>query len=1510
MSPKARPTLLIRKNCRTVAPPYPNPSPEPVQCTPGSRPPEGDVRVGRFLGIDVGAESIRVAELRAEGAHARLERCVRLDHAKAPAPALAELLANLDWTGISAAAVTGRLGQGFDLPHIPTRQALAVGFRFLHDRHPVSIVSIGSRGFSVLELRAQDVESYRESSRCSQGTGNFLRQLTERFGLDVDAASRLAGDVEDAAPLSGRCPVILKSDMTHLANKGTDRARILAGLFDALCENVRPLIKPRSGPRRLLLTGGVSRAARVRAFFTRYAQANGLELLDSDDHSAEYLEAIGAALEAMRAPAPLPPLERLARAPEEHELDTLPALGDSLRRVRRMSAEPAASGPAHQGLVLGLDIGSTGSKLVAVGGEPPAPFWEGYRNTSGDPVGAAQALVREFAQANPEHAEIKGIGVTGSGRDIVGSMLASCYGEARVSIQNEIVAHARGAVHYDPRVDTIFEIGGQDAKYIRLAGGRVIDAAMNEACSAGTGSFIAEQGAKLAGVRDVQDLSRQAMAATSGVSLGQHCSVFMAEIIDEAIGAGVEQGSIISGIYDSVIQNYLNRVKGNREVGEVIFCQGMPFASDALAAAVARQTGGTVIVPPNPGTVGALGIALLAAERAGACAADPLELRHFLRARVSERDSFVCKSDKGCGSGGNRCRVDRLKTVVEGATRRFTWGGACSLWDRGTRGVKLPDRAPDPAREREALAARVRTAVRRPGAPRLAMSEEFALKGMMPFFATYLHGLGFDVEVAAGAGREALKRGIEEADVPYCAPMQLYSGVVSQLAAGQPNVLFLPMMRSLARREGERHAASCPIVQASSDILAVKLAGTFGGKLCAPIIDVGPAGLEGAGLRETLAGIARELGVESAPAIERARRRAIRAQRLFDRAAQRIGRRALSYCARHALTPIVILGRPYTIYNGVLNSNLPAILREQGAVAVPIDCYPIAAETPGFASMFWYHGQRNLRAAAQIAATPNVYSIWASNYSCGPDSFNLHLYAHLMRGKPFTVIETDGHSGDAGTKTRVEAFLHCVREHHQAGSPSSEPSRPPASIDVDTLPFDEIRRRGDTILVPHLGPGSAALAACLRGLGVKAEALPEPTRDSLRLGRRQTSGKECLPLGLTLGSLLERLERDRTDQGYAFLMPRADGPCRFGVYHLLHGILLERLGWGGRVRIWSPNSDDYFEGVPAGFSALVFIAFAASDVLLESLYHCRPIEAVPGEAERIYRRYRERLLGLLEATARDGRLSLARASLEIASGKLYGLARLLREAGRDFAAACAPRALPTVLVAGEIYVRCVPFANQNLVRELERRGLRVRFAPFNEWLEYADHMARANGTVSGFGARLTHWLRRRVLTAAYRAVGRALGWPPRPGVGEIVAAARGYVRDALQCESVLSVGAALLEWEHGHIDGAVNVGPLECMPGKIADAQLRQAAESSGLLTLSLSVNGDPLGQDELDAFAFAVHTRRRDGSHTDPAPAAVPAALPEGLTFAPDTLRPGRAPGPACAHPACAHHLAMAPES
>ncbi len=1411
----------------------------------------------KVIGIDIGAENIKIVEL-TKNSNNKFDwtKSKIAEHNKEPEKILKELLKDFDWENVSSAAVTGRLSRSSSLPHIPIKQAQIFGFEYLYGQKAATIVSIGSHGFSVLEMRDSNVEMFRENSRCSQGTGNFLRQLVERFNLTIEEASQISAPVKKPAPLSGRCPVILKTDMTHLANKGEPQERILAGLFDAVCENVQVLIKPRVSPKDIVLIGGVTQSPRIQNTFKKFIDKNSMNLIETENSSNLYFEALGAASIASEELKAVPPLSKLFKKADPHTLEKLPSLNKFLKNIKRLPKENFPSIEQNEALVLGFDIGSTGSKMVAVNAVTKKQIWEAYINTNGAPVIAAQNLMTQYTKSHLSKNPVVAVGATGSGREIVGSLMTTCYGGDKVFVLNEIAAHAEGATYFDKSVDTIFEIGGQDAKYIRLQGGRVIDAAMNEACSAGTGSFIEEQGNKFSGIKNVVQLADEALKAPEGVSLGQHCSVFMAEIIDEAVASNVPQHAIVAGIYDSIIQNYLNRVKGSRSVGRVIFCQGMPFASDALAAAVVRQTGARVIVPPNPGTIGALGIALLCIKELDVQDTDPLNVHRFLNAEIVKKDVFTCKSNKGCGGAGNYCRIDRITTVVEGVKQKFTWGGGCSLYDKGTGKKKLPDLAPNPFKEREQLVDNIIASLPDiPGAMTIAITDQFMFKSLFPFFASYLHYLGLNLKIFKKADHTTLKRGIEDSNVPFCAPMQQFHGVVGEMNDAKADYMFLPMIRGTQRIKDEPWSRLCPIVQAAPDMLIQDLGTNINSKIISPVINIGKGNFESPIFKESCKKLAEQFDVKES-IWKDALNKAADIQDDFDKKCMELGTHALQFCEDTGVTPVVVLGRPYTIHNDVLNSNVPNILREQGAIAIPVDCYPVSDETPIFPRSYWGYGQRMLRAAHQIRRTPGVYSLLASNYSCGPDSFNEHFYTFIMDGKPCAIIETDGHSGDAGTKTRVEAFLYCVHEDLNTTISDEIKPRDFMKIQTETEELEDIQKRDATVLLPRMGPGAGTLSAALRGIGIKAQSLPMPDAEALSLGRRQTSGKECFPMVITMGSLLQHIkhEKDKT-KNFSFFMPMANGPCRFGAYDTLNEIILERLNLKDRVGIWAPLDDDYFATVPDGFAAVAYAALAASDFLLEGLYTCRPVENKHGEAQKIWDYYTNELETHLEKYTSTASLTAGNAVANVISGNIFGVIDILKRASRAFKNIMLNKDMPEVLIVGEIYVRCDPFSNDFVIDQLEQRGIRCRFAPFNEWLEYTDYQ---DGELKNVADAASKFIQASIQHQLYGAMAKILHWPSRTTVQDSLAAAKPYMRENLSGEAILTIGGPIHEWRTGHIDGTVAVGPLECMPNKIAQNQFYHIAEKEGLPSLTLHLNGDPVDPEILDNFAYEIHAQHK----------------------------------------------------
>lgn len=362
---------------------------------------------------------------------------------------------------------------------------------------------------------------------------------------------------------------------------------------------------------------------------------------------------------------------------------------------------------------------------------------------------------------------------------------------------------------------------------------------------------------------------------------------------------------------------------------------------------------------------------------------------------------------------------------------------------------------------------------------------------------------------------------------------------------------------------------------------------------------------------------------------------------------------------------------------------------------------------------------------------------------------------------------------------------------------------------------------------------------------------------------------------LTLGNLLKRLERERhTRERFTMLLTTTHGPCRQGTYNLLNQITLERLGWADRVRIWSPADSGYFDNLPGGLPMLIFSAFMASDLLLGALHDVRPVETRPGAAQEIYERYFSRIRARLEIAA--GQLSAGGALWQFAGGELFGLRSLLAEAAAEFATVRGRKELPTVLVVGEIYVRCDPFANGFLIEKLEQRGLRAKLAPFHEWLEYSDLITRRDEQDIRLADRLSSHVQHRIQHTLHRCVGGPLGWAMEPSMRAVLDAVDPYLRTRLNGEAVLTIGTPLAAWRRSQIDAVVSVGPLECMPNKISEAQFFHVAEQEGLPTLTLPVNGDPVDDAVLDNFAFTVRARPRAGKNNHGPVRSAPVCCPE----------------------------------
>ena len=477
-----------------------------------------------------------------------------------------------------------------------------------------SVIEIGGQDSKLLVLEERDerlvLVDFALNTQCAAGTGSFLEQQATRLGTTIEGFSELASRAKEAPYIAGRCAVFAKSDIVHLQQVGTQLPEILRGLCLALARNFcSDVARGKRFSKPIIFQGGVSMNQGMVSAFETVLDLNPGELI-IPEHQV-LMPAIGAALsvnehdgdgfnwEAARA--------RLVKAAsQEAKVE---------RHCNRLEArkafpvqEPVSILDVSTPGFLGIDVGSISTKAVAIDKEGRL-LAKVYRWTGGDPLGATKACLRVLAERVGEWLEVCGVGVTGSGRDLV-----SWYVGADV-VKNEITSQYRAATAIDPKVDTVFEIGGQDSKYIRLDDGVVVDFALNKACAAGTGSFLEEQADRL-GI-SVEELADAAFSTSRPVQLGERCTVFMESDLIHHQQRGAAKVDLAAGLAYSIAINYLNRVVGDKPIGKRVFFQGGVAGNRAVRAAFENILGKSVAVPPHFEVTGALGAALIAREEAG-----------------------------------------------------------------------------------------------------------------------------------------------------------------------------------------------------------------------------------------------------------------------------------------------------------------------------------------------------------------------------------------------------------------------------------------------------------------------------------------------------------------------------------------------------------------------------------------------------------------------------------------------------------------------------------------------------------------------------------------------------------------------------------------------------------------------------------------------------------------------------------------------------------------------------
>ena len=1117
---------------------------------------------------------------------------------------------------------------------------------------------------------------------------------------------------------------------------------------------------------------------------------------------ALHFEALGALLWAEEHGSFITDTSKLVSS-SYHSFPTFPALNISGSGVTFKSVP---RGEFYDGeYVCGLDVGSTTTKAVLLRTDNHAITASVYLRTNGDPIRASRECYRRILAQSPAGSELNiiGLGVTGSGRQIAGLHALS------EGVINEIVAHATAAIHFDPEVETIFEIGGQDAKYTYITNRVASDYAMNEACSAGTGSFLEEACCESLGI-GMLDIAAIAFTSSSPPNFNDQCAAFIGSDIKTAVQEGIGREDIVAGLVYSICQNYLNRVKGNRPVGRKIFMQGGVCYNSAVPAAMAQLCGQEIIVPPEPGLMGAFGAALEAQRKIekGLLQRGCFDLAELSAREVRYGEPFICAG--GAEKCDRKCSVARI--TVKGKT--YPFGGACNKYYNliGSKNVFDTNQLDLVRLHEELVFGTYAPKAVKQGGVRVGIPASLFSNSYYPLYAHFFTNLGAEVLL----GDSVDQRGLEAAGAPFCYPVVLSHGMISSLLQKKPDYVFIPHVISSTIDNSGESGCSCPFVQAEPYYLKAAFHDQLAPRLLTAVLTFD----NHKKLRQTFAGIGRQLGFS-----------ARESGRAFDDAwlvllamlaeMKEHGRRFMAELKEHE-TAFVLFGRSYNAFSRNGNMGIPHKFATRGSKIIPYDFLPIPDSAPEKNRwMYWASGQRILKAANFILDKPNLYGVYITNFSCGPDSFITGYFRNTMGQKPSLTLELDAHTADAGVDTRIEAFLDVVRGFRELNlpKPAEEPFSPArlrmnkVGMTVRTGSGEEYQLTDPRVrvLIPSMGDtATKGLAAAFRYIGIRAEALPPPGQQELMLGKGEATCKECLPLLLTSGSLLRYLEEQRIDDEVLVLfMPDTDGPCRFGQYSIFMSSYIKKHRLGNIAQL-NLSCENGYGGMSTTFTRRVWQAFSISDGLDEVYAGILTVAGNRAEALAVYEQGKARIMTSLESSS-------FREVLEVLEQEMNALARC----GKKYPIGDAIM----INLTGEIYVRRDGFSRQYLVEQLAERGVLTRVAPLTEWIYYTDYnVLKGHSSRSSLGDRLytrlkNVFMRKDEAEIRKRLLLSGFYHPCEIDVADLVERGSALINPALSGETILTVSSVLTEvGDDTH--GVISIGPFGCMPCRIAESIL------------------------------------------------------------------------------------------
>ena len=1315
--------------------------------------------------------------------------------------------------------------------NVPFTQEVVAVSTALQDYAPQCDVAIELGGEDAKIIYFTNGVDQRMNGICAGGTGSFIDQMATLLQTDASGLNEYAKNYKSIYPIAARCGVFAKSDIQPLINEGATKEDLSASIFQAVVnQTISGLAcgKPIRG-NVAFLGGPLHFLSELKAAFIRTLSLAPDEII-APEHS-HLFAAVGSAMNYKEEVCV--PVEDIIKRLQgkiklEFEVERMEPLFKNQEEYDTFQNRHAAHKVETRSLAeyrgncyLGIDAGSTTTKVALVG-EDGKLLYSFYSSNNGSPLATTIRAIREIYDRLPQGAKIVHSCSTGYGEALIKSALMLDEGEV------ETVSHFYAAAFFDPEVDCIIDIGGQDMKCIKIKNQTVDSVQLNEACSSGCGSFI-ETFAKSLNF-SVQDFAKEALFAKHPIDLGTRCTVFMNSKVKQAQKEGAEVADISAGLAYSVIKNALYKVikiSDPGDLGKHIVVQGGTFYNDAVLRSFEKITGVDAVRPDIAGIMGAFGAALIARERYDGISDSSMLSIDKINSLTYETKLTHCQ---GCT---NHCYLTINKFS---GNRQFITGNRC---ERGLGREKSTEKLPnlfdyklkrlfgyEPLSESEAVRGVV-------GIPRvLNMYENY------PFWFTFFTKLGYRVVLSPQSSRKIYELGIES--IPSeseCYPAKLAHGHVSWLIKQGVKFIFYPCIPYEHKEiDKTNNHYNCPIVTSYAENIKnnVEELITEHIDFRNPFLSFENEEILAKRLREEFPDIPK---AEVTAAVSAAWKEMMQSKEDV----RKKGEEVIKFLDETGKRGIVLAGRPYHV-DPEINHGIPELINSYGIAVLTEDSISHLGKVdrPLIVMDQWMYHSRLYAAASYVKTKDNLDLIQLNSFGCGLDAVTTDAVNDILTkaGKIYTVLKIDEVNNLGAARIRVRSLLAALRVREK-----KHYHRKIESAAFERVEFTPEMRENYTILCPQMSPiHFELLAPALNSCGYNFEVLDNDNKSSVDIGLKYVNNDACYPSLMVVGQIMSAVLSGKYDlHKTAIVITQTGGGCRASNYI---GFIRRALTKAGleyipviSISAQGLESNSGFKySLPMLKKAMQAVVYG--DVFMNVVYRTRPYEKVPGSVNALHEKWKNiciRQLTKDKVTMGEFNKNMRSIVKEFDEIELLDIKK------------------PRVGIVGEILVKFMPAANNYLVDLLEAEGAEAVMPDLMGFLLYCAENAnfkkdylgasKKSAFINNSVIKLLEWFRK----GAKQALKESKRFTPPATIQETANLAKDLVSLGNQTGEGWLLTGEMIELIHNGASNIVCCQPFACLPnhivGKGVIKELRAAFPEANIIAVDYDPGASEVNQ-------------------------------------------------------------------